>query len=339
MKTLGRILFFIAILIVSALSLLLLFPGMKEGLSWRETPFYFAGAAGLVVVGALWWLACGRSWLKAAVGWAVLAIPLYLGLTAGVSLVAAHLRGQRLQSGASIENYRETPILWPGFAGPVGLTVSLDLIHPAGAQGRIYPPEIRMGPVLAIASDRLFASYTSGSGYFEDNYVDEDVGDLVLLKTVLHQSLHEPRRASTGFESGGRSRLTYHLYPGTLELLENEARLCLTSRAPGIPWCEAGQTPKDGCALRERTRAAQPIYHDGADLTALWGVAGSADMVADLSPLLTDVLRAQASLQNHPAAWTAMQKQMEPQSLARAGYKLCDPGPNSHNAFRTCYCR
>jgi hypothetical protein len=33
MKTLGRILFFIAILIVSALSLLLLFPGMKEGLS------------------------------------------------------------------------------------------------------------------------------------------------------------------------------------------------------------------------------------------------------------------------------------------------------------------
>jgi hypothetical protein len=258
MKTLGRILFFIAILLLSALAVLLLLLGMKEGISWSETPFYFAGAAGLILVGVLWWLACGRSWTKATIGWVMLAAPILASLATGLSLIAAQLRGLRLPDQVTIESYRETPITWPGFEGAVGLRVELMLAHPENTEGLIHAPEIRMGPALSIVRDRLFASYTLGGGYFKDAYADEEVGDLVLMKTVLHQRLYEPRFASIPFEPGPRSRLTYHLYPGTLELLDSETRLCLASETYGIALCEADQAPSDGCAPLGRTRVTQP---------------------------------------------------------------------------------
>jgi hypothetical protein len=49
--------------------------------------------------------------------------------------------GQRLAKAVSIEAYEEAPILWPGFDGPVGLTVGFDLFRPEGLTALILPPD------------------------------------------------------------------------------------------------------------------------------------------------------------------------------------------------------
>ena len=87
----------------------------------------------------------------------------------------------------TIENFRETPILWDGFDGPIGLTIELDLVHPAGLEGFVFTPQVRMAPAYDIAADDLQSSRTFSGGYFKDWHIGEDVGDLVLLKPVLFQ--------------------------------------------------------------------------------------------------------------------------------------------------------
>ena len=82
-----------------------------------------------------------------------------------------------------------------------------------------------------------------------------------------------------------------------------------------------------------------PRYHTGGDLTALWIAAGSGDMIADFGPVLTATLRAESRLQADTAAWTAIQKRLEPERLRQAGYRLCPPGDTSHTDFRVCFCR
>ncbi len=143
-----------------------------------------------------------------------------------------------------------------------------------------------------------------------------------------------------GLEPGGRTRLTFHLHPGTIDLLVSPSRLCLANDSFGHRPCAEGQNPKDGCTSPNHRIETSPIYTVGGDLSVLWMAAGESDLRADLSPVLTEVLRARSRLQGDPEAWTAMQKRLEPGGLMNAGYRLCPPGEkNSHNSFRTCYCR
>jgi hypothetical protein len=177
--------------------------------------------------------------------------------------------------------------------------------------------------------------------------VEEPVGDLALLKSVLFQRLYvndsfEPKyKWNSGFDFApvARTRLTFHLHPGTLDYLESPDRLCLSSRSFGLRVCETGEDPKQGCASPNWRPVTDPIYAVGNDLTALWMAAGAADMVVDLGPVLTATLRAQSRLQGDPEGWTAMQRRLEPAGLTAAGYELCPAGEGSHTAFRTCYCR
>ena len=180
-----RIIVFIGLVAVAALALLLLLPGLKEGVSQEQVPALFGGVALFLLLGLVWWLVCGRSLKPSVLGWLVLALPTAAYLVQAGQLIAADLEGRRLAKAASIENYEETPILWPGFDGPVGLTVSFDLVHPEGITALILPPEIRMGPALEIARDKLSFTQTSGSGYFKDSYVEAPVGDLALLKSMV----------------------------------------------------------------------------------------------------------------------------------------------------------
>ena len=108
---------------------------------------------------------------------------------------------------------------------------------------------------------------------------------------------------------------------------------------PGIAACQADETERDGCKKPGRSRSVTPLYHDGSSLSALWAAYGSHDMVADFSGLLTETLRRESRLQDNAGAWQAIQKRLEPENLLARGYRLCPPGEDSHNAFRSCYCR
>ncbi len=65
MKTFGRIALFLVIVAVSAVGLLAQFPGMKEGISQEELPFYLGGLVAFAALGWAWWWAVGRSIAKA----------------------------------------------------------------------------------------------------------------------------------------------------------------------------------------------------------------------------------------------------------------------------------
>jgi hypothetical protein len=338
MKTFGRLVLFALLCAVSAAALLLLFPGLKEGFSRSEIPLLLGVVAALFALGGLSWFAGGRgAWRRA--GLAVLMVPGIVSLVIVGRLVAAQLEGARLAERLKIENYREEPIRWDGFDGPVGVTVAFDLVHPAGSKGVIYPPQIRMGRFVEIPNGVLVSTRSSGGGYFKDHYLEEKVGPLALLKPVTFQELYEERFASRRFDPGRLTHLTYHLYPGTLGYLENEARFCLGIRSAGIARCTAGQSAADGCVPAAWGPVTPPIYHEGGALTALWLVAGGFDMVADLSPALTTVLRRESALQNDPQAWSAIHKRLEPDNLIAAGYRLCPRGRESHNGSRVCFCR
>jgi len=343
-----RGLVFIGLVAVAALAVLFLLPGMKEGASQEEVPALIGGVGLFGLLGFLWWLVCGRSLKASGLGWLVLALPAALYLAQAGRLIAADWEGRRLGEAVSIENYEEEPILWPGFDGPVGLTVRFDLVHPDGVSALILPPEVRMGPVLEIARSKLNFSQTSGSGYFKDSHLEQPVGDLTLLKSVLFQRHYvndsferdyEQWVSAFRFAPGARTRLIFRLHPGTIDYLESPDRLCLSGRSFGLRVCAAGEDPNQGCASPNWRSVTDPIYAVGDDLTALWMAAGTADMVVDLGPVLTTTLRAQSRLQGDPKSWTAMQRRLEPDGLAAAGYQLCPAGEGSHTAFRTCYCR
>lgn len=334
-----RILGFIVLCLSAAVGLILLFPGAKEGYAWSDLPLLLGNAGVLFALAGLWWLIAGRSIRKAAAGWVVLGIPIALTLAVIALLLVARLHGARLAAQARIESYAEAPILWPGFDGPVGMEVTITLRHPDGVDALILPPEIRMAPALAIPADRLHATRTNGAGYFKDYYLEEKTGPVTLLKSVLFQKLYPNRFAGRRFEHGGVTKLRYHLHPGTIDLLASRDRLCLASRSAGVPRCARGVKPQTGCLKDGWPQVTDPVYSAGGDLTALWLAAGGNDMTADFSPQLTEALRRNSALQNDPDAWRAMQRRLEPDGLVRAGYRVCPPAPDTHTAFRVCYCR
>jgi len=348
MKTLFRIMLLISIICYSVLGLFVLIPFAKEGSSWGDMPL-FAGVIGAALALALiWWLAVGRSLPKALIGWAIVLPPLLAHGATVTSLAMARFEGQRLANTARIENYREQPIVWPGFDGPVGLEVSLELRHATGIDALILPPEIRMGPALDIALEYLSASRTGGSGYLKNYYLDEPAGDLTLLKAVLFQRVFEnpgakhPNykwTAAVGFSDSDSTALTYFLLPGAVDYLPDRNQICLNSRSYGIVVCVKDQKPDTGCASPNHRRATEPVYSDGRVLSAIWMAAGAYDMTADLGAQFTAALRKHGGLQSNPADWRAIQKRLEPDSLVKAGYGLCPAGADSHTNYRTCYCK
>ena len=348
MITVIRTVLFLVILGLAGVGLFMLLPLVKEGSSTDDLSVIAGVMAAAVVLGLIWWLAVGRTLELALLGWGVLALPVAAHGAIAVSLLVAYYQGYRLASSTEIVEYREEPITWPGFDGPVGLTLTLGLSHPSGASAVIQPPEIRMGPKVDIERQHLVASLRSGSGYFKDNFLEEPVGALVLLKPVLFQRVFRndaARRslyrwsASADFGAGERTALTYHLLPGTVDYLPERNRICLTNRSYGIPLCEAGQLPQTGCAPPHMGPVSKVTYEMGSDLSALWLASGASDLTVDLSAQLTAALRKRSALQSRPAAWTAMHRRLEPEGLTKAGYELCPPGDESHTRFRTCYCR
>lgn len=348
MRKIALILLFLIILCVSAFALFAALPFVKEGTSWGDLPI-FAGVFGTALfLGLIWWLAVGKSFKAALIGWVVLLVPLIVHGSIVASLVHARFEGQRLAKTVQVSAYKEQSILWPGFDGPVGLEVKLELRHAEGIDATILPPEIRMGPKLEIPKDKLSASLISGSGYLKNTYLEEPTGDLTLLKSVLFQRVFENAAAinpnykwsaAARFAHSGITVLTYFLLPGTVDYLPNMKRVCLNSRSYGIPECSGDQKPDTGCVQAHSKRKSEPVYSQGHNLSGIWMAAGAYDMTADISEQLTTMMRQRSQLQARPEDWRNMQKRLEPSGLAKAGYRLCPAGKDSHTRFRTCYCK
>lgn len=346
-KVAFRVVIFIGLLAAADYAVSLRLPTPDDGLLWRDLKGLFLGLGLFLLLGYFWWSVCARSLKLSVLGWLVLAVPAAIHIFQIGQIIAKDWEGRQLATTMSIENYKEAPILWSGFDGPVGLTLSFDLVHPEGVSAFILAPEIRMGWDLDIPRDELFSAMRSGGGYFSGWLLTMLPGNQTLLKSVRDQLVYvndslDPKykwNAGFDFASGTRTRLTFHLHPGTVEYLGSSKSLCLDSRSHGNRVCQTGEDPNFGCADPSRPPVTDPIYAVGGDLTALWIAVGDDNLVVDLGPVLVATLRAQSRLQGDPAAWTAMQKRLEPAGLEAAGYSPCPPGERSHSAFRTCFCR
>jgi hypothetical protein len=305
-----RGIFFFILVAISAVGLLVLLPFLKEGASREEIPLLLGGAGIYLLLGGVWWLFVGRVPVKAALGWAFLLAPLLAYLALAGVLLLAYVRGERLSRSISIESYSEEPIFWPGFDDPVGWRIVVGLNQPPEVEALLTAPEIRMGPEVDIPSGDL--SNTGAAGRW----------------------LAERR-----FAPGSHSEHVYHLFPGHLDYLASEDKVCVTSATFGLPACGPGQTAEQGCVRTERQPGRPAVHHQGTDLSAIWAAFGSYDMAIDLSRTLTRTMRRESRLQGDPAFWSTMQKRLEPAGLAAAGYRLCPSGDDTHSTSRLCYCR
>ncbi len=335
MKTLVLVGCFVFLLLLSLSSIAVLLPGMKEGFSTSEMPLYAGVAAGALVLALLWHRICRARPLWRSLGFTVLALP-FIGHGCTFLLLAkAVWDGERFASEAVILDYREVPLLWPGFDGPVGYRLEIALRHPEGTTPLIYPPKVAM---TAAEGDEL--NYWSR--------LAENGRDLSHLRAVVFQTLFEdptaeqpynrwigPRRAA----AKGRSDLTFYLLPDTIEFLPSENQVCLRSSLPGQPICAAGQTREEGCFDPTRGRQRPTTWGEAGALTVIWRAFGSNDMEAQLDDLLAGQLAKSSAMVGDPERWQALHRRMTPQGLARAGYDLCLPGKNSHTRSRICYCR
>lgn len=343
MTSILRVILLIVIICFAVLGVLVYLPFAKEGASWSDLPIFAGIIAVALALALLWWLAVGRRIGRAAIGWIILLAPLAAHGSTAFLLAMSRFEGERLADSVRIARYQEQMITWPGFDGPIGMAVSLELHHAAGFDAVLMAPELHFGPLPDISRDDLSASLTGGSGYLKNYYLKQPLGDLALLKPVLFQRVFDNGstyqwHSSFNLDPSGKTELTYFLLPGTVDYLPDRNRVCLNSRSRGIPLCAAGEKPESGCTSPDYPPVSDPIYAQGQDLSALWLAADSYDMIADLSPQLTEALRQHSTLQSNPEGWTAMEKRLEPDGLAKAGYRLCPPGEDSHTAFRTCFC-
>jgi hypothetical protein len=344
-----RGIFFFILVAISAVGLLVLLPFLKEGASREEIPLLLGGAGMYLLLGGVWWLFVGRVPVKAALGWAFLLAPILAYLALAGVLILAYVRGERLSRSISIESYSEEPIFWPGFDDPVGWRIFVGLSHPPEVEALVTAPEIRMGPEVDIPSGDLSNVRTWSGGYLKAERLGmPETGPLALLKPVGFQRLYENPEgtgaagrwlAERRFAPGSHSEHVYHLFPGHLDYLASENKVCMTSSTFGLPACGPGQTAEQGCVRTERQPERPAVYHQGTDLSAIWAAFGSYDMAIDLSRTLTRTMRRESRLQGDPAIWSAMQKRLEPAGLAAAGYTLCPSGDDTHSASRLCYCR
>ena len=343
-RTAKRITLFIALVIASAFGVLLYLPFGKEGASWEELPIFLTVATAAFALAVVWWVAVGLSLRKALLGWIVLLMPFAAHGWTAFSLIYERYEGERFAKKVTIADYREEPIEWPGFDGPVGYQVTFDLNHPTGFKKLVNPPEIRMGPEIEIPFAALSYTNRDGSGYFKDTYLETKTGNLALLKTVLFQRAFTNPTTETDymkwsshyrFNPLDKTRFQYQLLPGIIDYLLSPSHICINARVVGVEICADGAKPESGCASPNLTRLDNPVYANGTDLTAFW----LAPPAIDMSHALTSVLRSSSILQNKPADWEALHERMLPAGLKQAGYGLCEPGPESHTASRVCFCR
>ena len=253
MAWVGRIAGLLLMAALSAGALLFLLPGLKEGFDASDLPRLGMSAAGLLIVTAIWLRSSGGAFRVAGI--LVIAAPLCAYVFLPAKLLLNVWKGRQLAARTRITAFRATAIEWPGFDGPIGLRLEIDVDRPDGLAGNLFPPKIAAGDVPL-----------NGEGYF-------DYG-----QAHLGEPTFPLRAAPYTFPA----RLVYNLYPSSVQRVEAMRMLCLASgdrRAPesrgsvSASWLFAGSSgvridlsPHLTGALRDHTSQVP----DAASLAAMF---------------------------------------------------------------------
>ena len=292
-----RILLLLIVVLIAAAALFALLPWVKEGYDLADLPHFIGMAAGLAIVAGLWWRV-GRGGVRIA-GLVALALPLFVYTDLSLRLAFNFWYGRRLESQTHISSLQATPIAWPGFEGPVGVRIEMELAHPTGLNVRLFPPKIAMTGLRELTAKEYFS----------------------FLSVTQHDSLAVPlfpigREPPRDVLRDSPTHLIYELYPATMYDMENSQRICL--------WKDFAEAKLD----------TNPTY-----LAASWYFITEGGANVDLSGQLSERIRASDPFRNITRAeWTAMLRRIEPAELVRAGYEKC-PASNPQNTDQSCYCR
>jgi hypothetical protein len=284
---------------LGALALGFLFPWLKEGHDVEQLPLFAGVAAGLgVLVLAAWKGLRGKPLLLAA-GLLGLLPPLaaYGLLTLG--LLADEWRGRSLARSLRITSLRETPIEWPGFDGPVGLRLEIELQHGIRMPGNLYAPKLRMaGADVPTRRDYFFGPAFGG---YEAGFLQQPVFQ------------HAGRWHGQPELQGSPARLSFDLYPWKVQRYEAGRKVCF------------------GKWDAERVLGSAA----GEQLGACWMFAGRGGIYVDVSAPLTAELRARSSYQGRREEWEKLLRRLEPASLLAHGFQPC----GDEQSGDRCYCR
>ncbi len=300
----------VALTAVAGAALLLTVVWGKEGFGREDLPLCAAGLVVLAGAAAGWWLLCRRLFPPApgallGVGLGLLALPALLYSAFGIRTAVNSVRGTWLAHRATIANYREAAIIWPGFHHPVGLALDLDLVVPARLEGNLLAPRLALGgPEGFTARD-----YFSTLFYRLEGQV---------LTQPVFQAI-DPVAERSRLASGGPVHLAYRLYPGYVRRLEPGTQVCVDTAAVS----RAGPSHN-----------ASP----GSELAASWFFAGAGAVTIDLSKSLTARLRSQSRWAHDPAAWDSLLRRLTPTALAAAGFAVCGAGVTVWSGEQ-CWCR
>lgn len=311
-----RVPLFLLLCAASAAAFLFLLPWLKEGIGPEDLSRFLGVTCGLAVLAAAWWAACRKAGRLASAaflgaGLLIVALPLFIYGWASGSLILNQITGLRLERSARIEHFRETPILWPGFTGPVGIRIEMDLVHAAGKEGNLFPPKILMGKSLELS----YRSYES-EVFWESKRRSLRAPLFRSPAPSPAQMAETTRKERQVMTEPSPAHLTYELYPESVWRLAGPAQVC--SMNLNMP--------------------NQQADADGEDLSASWFFAASGGLRVDLSGLLTDTLRKNSAFQGKPGEWKAMLERLEPASLEKAGYRVCQD-PAAGGSGEMCWCR
>jgi hypothetical protein len=312
---------FIALVAATLFGLLMLLVGGKEG---AETIHLILGACISISLLVIWWslskyFITRYQKVLSISGRVILSFVAFAYTTTSVPYVINYFKGPTLAKKIRIENFQETPIVWPGFDGPVGIRLDFDLLHPK-ITGNLLQPTIWMGPQKKMQSDWV---YSFDQYYLYDGvYPGRNSNTQLRLSGVLFPVAP---RGSGRLDGPIAPRRSYALFPTTVSLLENPSKLCLKVNSYSLP-------------SGDKKTA---IFHDGENLSSVWYIAGPANLRVDLSEHLTEKLRHRSFLQNNPEEWRKIHKRWEPDGLIQAGYQPCKllPKDLDRNSGRQCYCR
>jgi hypothetical protein len=294
--------------VLAGTAILLTVVWAKEGFGREDLPLCAAGLAVLAGAGVLWWLLCRRvgppaSGALLGTGLGILVLPTLLYAMFAVRTTVNAVRGTWLARRANISGFREAAIVWPGFKGPVGLWLELDLAVPARLQGNLLAPRLALGgPAGFTARD-----------YFSTLFYR-------LEGRVLTQPLFPlpGRAAERSLANGGPVHVIYRLYPGYVRELEPGTRVCVDTAAVARARREPGAA--------------------GGQLGASWFFAGPGGLTVDLSAALTTTLRARSRWAGNVAAWDSLLDRLTPPALGAAGFSPC-PNRGAGWAGDQCWCR
>lgn len=288
--------------LVSLAALGFVFPWLKEGYDREELPLFASVAAGLLAIAVFWWLLNRRHHRGlAAVGLALVAVPLLIYAALSARALVNDWRGRHLTRTIRIASLRETDIHWPAVEGPVGVRMEIEVEHAVGLEGNLFAPKILMGP-------------DPRPTYRDDFFGPLDRGvDSFLTAPVFELGQPPPRDV---LARPGRVRLAYDLFPSTLDRRMGEA-VCLSATVMQSGFAGLASEP-------------------GSHLGAVWFFAAPGGIYVDLSGPLTDALRRLSALEGRPAPWRAMMRRLEPDALRAAGYRACEPPPPRGGL--SCYC-